>query len=81
MKQEGLCNMDYTNDKFTLDNGKTYLVIEQVDLDNKTYLYIANRDDEKETKFVEIKDDNLIDIDPILFEDKILPLFVEKFNK
>ena len=73
--------MDYTNDKFTLDNGKTYLVIEQVDLDNKTYLYIANRDDEKETKFVEIKDDNLIDIDPILFEDKILPLFVEKFNK
>ena len=73
--------MDYTNDKFTLDNGKTYLVIEQVDLDNKTYLYIANRDDEEETKFVEIKDDNLIDIDPILFEDKILPLFVEKFNK
>ena len=72
--------MDYSNDKFTLDNGKTYLVIEQVNYDNKTYLYIANRDDEKDTKFVEIKDDELLNIDPILFEEKILPLFVEKLN-
>lgn len=72
--------MDYSNDKFTLENGKTYLVIEQVDYDNKIYLYIANRDDEKDTKFVEIKDDNLLDIDPVLFEEKIFPLFVEKFN-
>ena len=73
--------MDYRDKKFTLDDGKSYLVIEQVDYDNHTYLYIANPKDENETRFVEIKDDSLRDIDPFLFSAIIFPLFIKKFQE
>lgn len=71
--------MDYKNKKFTLDNGKVYVVVEQVVYENNIYLLIANREDEKDCEYVEIKDDELLDIDQGLFEEKILPLFLEKF--
>ena len=73
--------MDYTDKKFTLDNGKIYIVIEQVDYDDKTYLYIVNREDEEDNKFVEIINDTLSPIDPDLFKDKLLPIFIEKLKK
>lgn len=73
--------MDYTNKKFTLDDGKTYLVIEQVDYDNHTYLYIANSDDDKDTKFIEVKDNSILPIDPELFESKIFSMFMDKFRE
>lgn len=73
--------MDYTNKKFTLDDGKTYLVIEQVDYDNHTYLYITNSDDDKDTKFIEVKDDSILPIDPELFESKIFSMFMDKFRE
>lgn len=73
--------MDYTDKKFTLDNGKIYIVIEQVDYDDKTYLYIVNREDEEDNKFVEIINDTLSSIDPDLFKDKLLPIFIEKLKK
>lgn len=72
--------MDYTNQKFTLDNGNTYIVVEQVDFENKTYLFIVNNVDEKDTIFVEIKDDSILEIESNYFEEKIFPLFLEKFN-
>ena len=56
--------MDYTNKKLILDDGKTYIVIEQVDFANHSYLYIANREDEDDTSFVEIKDDQILNINP-----------------
>ena len=68
--------MDYTNKKFTLEDGKNYLVIEQVNYEGSIYLYIANPDDENDTKFVEIKDERILPIDSILFEQKIFPLFI-----
>lgn len=73
--------MDYTDKKFTLDNGKIYIVIEQVDYNDKTYLYIVNREDEEDNKFVEIINDTLSSIDPDLFKDKLLPIFIEKLKK
>ena len=73
--------MDYTDKKFTLDNGKIYIVIEQVDYNDKTYLYIVNREDEEDNKFVEINKDTLSSIDPVLFKDKLLPIFIEKLKK
>ena len=33
--------MDYTNKQYTLDDGNTYIVIEQVEFNNHSYLYIA----------------------------------------
>lgn len=73
--------MDYTDKKFTLDDNNTYIVVEQVDFENNTYLYIVNSMDEDDTKFVQIKDDEILDINPNLFNNKIFPLFVEKFSK
>ena len=46
--------MDYTDKTMTLDDGNKYLVIEQVDLDNHTYLYIVNSENEKEAKYIEV---------------------------
>ena len=73
--------MDYTDKKFTLDDNNTYIVVEQVDFENNTYLYIVNSMDEDDTKFVQIKDDDILDINPNLFNNKIFTLFVEKFSK
>ena len=73
--------MDYTNKKFTLEGGKTYLVVEQVNYEDGIYLYIMNKEDENDTRFVEVKDERLIPINPSLFETTLFPLFMEKFNK
>jgi hypothetical protein len=73
--------MDYTNKKITLGDGITYLVINQVNYNNSIYLYIVNKDNEDDTKFVEVKNDELLSIDPELFDTTIFPLFMEEFRK
>ena len=73
--------MDYTNKEFTLDDGNTYVVIEQVDVYGHTYLYIANSANEEDTKYVEIKDNEIVDINPVIFDNDVLPLFLDKFDK
>ena len=70
--------MNYANKKFTMEDGKIYIVIEQVDYEDNIYLYIVNREDENDSRFVQIKNDELSDIDIELFKEKIFPLFVEK---
>lgn len=73
--------MDYINKKITLENGKSYLVIEQVDYEGGIYLYIANPEDEEDTRFIEIKDSKILPIDSDLFNKKIFPLFLERIKK
>lgn len=73
--------MDYINKKITLENGKSYLVIEQVNYEGGIYLYIANPEDEEDTRFIEIKDSKILPIDSDLFNKKIFPLFLEKIKK
>ena len=73
--------MDYINKKITLDDNKKYLVIEQVTIDDKIYLYIVNEDDKNDTSFVEVDNDKIKAIDPTLFQEKVLPLFLEKLKK
>lgn len=73
--------MDYTDKKFTLDDGSEQIVIEQVDFNRHTYLYIANLADEDDTRFVEIKDDMILNINPILFSAVIFPRFIKKFQE
>ena len=51
--------MDYINKKITLDDNKKYLVIEQVTIDDKIYLYIVNEDDKNDTSFVEVENDSI----------------------
>jgi len=73
--------MDYTNKKITLDDGSEQIVIEQVDFNRHTYLYIANLANEDDTRFVEIKDDMILNINPILFSAVIFPRFIKKFQE
>jgi len=73
--------MNYIDKKITLDDNKKYLVIEQVTIDDKVYLYIVNEDDKNDTSFVEVENDSIKAIDPTLFQEKILPLFLEKLKK
>lgn len=67
--------MNYDDKTITMSNGKKYLTIEQVNYKNKIYLYLVNSEDDSDSVFVEIENDKLSQIDPILFEKEILPLF------
>lgn len=73
--------MDYINKKITLESNKDYLVVEQVNYDNNIYLFVVNPLNEDDTKFIEIKDNNLVPIDPNLFDQYIFPLFMDKLKK
>ena len=72
--------MDYSDKSITLKDGKEYIVIEQVNYEGNIYLYLVNNDDEKDARFVEMKDNNVSLIDPDLFKDVIFPLFAEKLK-
>lgn len=63
---------DYTNKIRITENGITYIVIDQVDIDNHTYLYLINRDDENKTRVVEIVNDKLKDINLSVLRNKII---------
>lgn len=74
--------MDYNNKIFTINN-KKYLVMDTVILDNKNYVFLINKENEMDNQFKEIiHDGNLIlkNIESKLFQEKIYPLFLEKFK-
>lgn len=73
--------MDYNDKTITMKDGKEYLVIEQVKNAGHDYLFIVNDEDENDALYVEIKDNDILTIDPTLFKDVILPLFEEKLAK
>ena len=70
--------MDFSNKCLTV-NGKNYIVIEQIDYKNHTYLYLLNDNDELDSMFCEVKGKEVLMIDPELFKDKIFPMFIKKF--
>ena len=74
--------MNLENKAYTLANGKEYYVIEQVDYEGHTYLYLMNSKDERDTLFREaVRDNNLkfVPIDEDLFDNKLINLFMNKF--
>lgn len=72
--------MDYNNKVITTVDGKKYLTIEQVIYKEKTYLYLVNEDNEKDSMFVEARDNKFLGIEPELFNKNIFPLFVSKLT-
>ena len=76
--------MNLDNKVFTIEN-KKYLVIETVVFDNKNYVFLVNRENELDSMFREIlnEDGNMIvkNIDPAIFNNKIYPMFLEKFQE
>ncbi len=77
--------MNLDDKVLTLDNNNEYMVIEHVEYEGKTYLYLENTLNQQDTLFRELvmTDGNikLINIDPNLFDDKIFDLFKEKFTQ
>ena len=71
--------MDYSDKSLTI-NGKNYIVIEQVDYDNHTYLFLLNDNDELDSMFCEVNGKDVLMIEPELFKNKIFPLFIKKFT-
>ena len=70
--------MDFSNKCLTV-NGKNYIVIEQIDYKNHTYLYLLNDNDELDSMFCEVNGKDVLMIDSELFKDKICPMFIKKF--
>ena len=73
--------MKYDDKVIVMDNDKKYIVIEQVEYDEHIYLYLVNRENDKDSKFVEIRDNQVFNIEPELFKEKIFPLFNEAIAK
>ena len=71
--------MDFSDKCLTI-NGKNYIVIEQVDYDNHTYLFLLNDNDELDSMFCEVNGKDVLLIEPELFKNKIFPLFIKKFT-
>ena len=73
--------MDLNNKAITMKNGKEYLVIEQVNFEGNTYVYLVNEDDYKDAMFRKVVPGENIELEEIesdLFEEEIYPLFAEK---
>ena len=71
-------------DNMTLTvNNKKYIVMENVSLDEKQYVYLVNQEDQLDTMFQEINlegEQTLKPIETEIFVNKIFPLFLEKFK-
>ena len=70
--------MNYIDNVITINDDKEYIVVKQVELEGKIYLYIVNNKDDKDSRFVEVDNKEIRNIDPTLFQEKLLPLFLEK---
>ena len=76
--------MNYKDKVITLDSGNEYLVIEQINVNGKIYVYLVNNNNELDTMFCIIDEEGLIekvDRDSLEFREKVYSLFVEKFKQ
>lgn len=73
--------MDYTDKIITLEDGKSYIVIDQLNIDEHIYLYMVEETNEDNSAFVEIKDGSISKIDSEIFDTKVFPMFLEKFRE
>ena len=67
----------------TNDDKKDYLVVESVCFDRRIFVLLVNEINPLDVLYKEvvIKDDyKIVQIESRLFKEKVLPLFMEKFN-
>ena len=67
-------------DVVVIDN-KRFLIIEKVEYKNSIYAYLINSNDEKDTMFVELKENAIKEIPKELLLTEVYPLFVNKFSE
>ena len=71
------------NKVLTIDGTNKYLVVETVHFMGRTFVYLVNDTNPLDSMYREVVSIDawkIIQIDPTLFKDKILPLFIEKFK-
>ena len=71
------------NKVITIDNINSYLVVEVVCFKGRTFVFLVNEVNPLDVMYKEVikKDDcRIVQIESGLFKEKILPLFIEKFN-
>ena len=77
--------IDLENKTFKLSDNKEYEVIEHIEYNSKTYVYLVNINDKLDSVFKEIKKiDNeyyIDDIDKELFKKEIINKFINKINE
>ena len=68
----------------TLDNGKSYIVMETLEFENKNYAYLSECNNPVDTLFVEIVNNDglsLKQIDQKFLTEKLMPVFMEKLSR
>lgn len=71
--------MKYLNKKIIF-NDKEYLVIDEIVYENKSYVYVVNKFNEEDSKFIEINENCINEIDKDLFNNTLFPMFIEKIS-
>ena len=74
--------LNLENKVLTIEGNK-YLVVEIVGFSGRTFVYLVNDANPLDAMYREVvKTDawKVVQIEPVLFKDKILPLFIEKFK-
>lgn len=75
--------MDLHGKKLILNGNEEWYVVEAVQYDGQDYVYMVNKDNNLDSMFGVVHNGEHLtidDIDPKLYTEEILPLFVDKFK-
>lgn len=64
-------------DTLTLDDNNEYVVVSKVNVDDKNYFYLIDKNDNSNLKFCYQDNDELVELNDKELVTKLLPLFVE----
>lgn len=64
-------------DTLTLDDNNDYVVVSKVNVDDKNYFYLIDKNDNSNVKFCYQDNDELVELNDKELVTRLLPLFVE----
>ena len=64
-------------DTLTLDDNNEYVVVSKVNVDDKNYFYLIDKNDNSNVKFCYQDNDELVELNDKELVTRLLPLFVE----
>ena len=64
-------------DTLTLDDNNEYVVVSKVNVDDKNYFYLIDKNDNANVKFCYQDNDELVELNDKELVTRLLPLFVE----
>ena len=64
-------------DTLTLDDNNEYVVVSKINVDDKNYFYLIDKNDNSNVKFCYQENDELVELNDKELVTRLLPLFVE----